>query len=173
MAVDAPDWNQQVSVNVTSVGQIPVDITKQTLSRVLVTPDLRGVNYERSSISSAGVAVGATTEVSVGTYTGSGVGFIIRANCNDADLLLRVRVDGAQILEFDIDGVWTKWGGLYYEENLKSEVTIYDTVNNIYSLIKDYGYNYPFDLSCELRVYNPGGAGKTVNNIVMAYLVPA
>lgn len=172
MGVDAEDWQRQVKVNVSSVGQIPVDITQQTLSKILTTPDLRSATWERSAIAAASQAIAATTEVSIGSDTTSGVGFAFRMKADDPDLEFRIRVDGSQILYGDIGGVWTKWGGLHYEETMQTLVTIYDTANDEYAIVRDWGFNYPFTTSVELRVYNPGAVLKNVNNIVLAYLTP-
>lgn len=172
MSVDAPDWNQQVSVNVSSVGQIPVEIKTQTLSRVLVTPDNLWDKYEREKISKTATAVAATTEVSLGTYSGVGVGFSLRVKVDYPELKFRLRVDGAQISTQDIENVWTTWGGGYFEDMRESRVIVYDAVNDIYVYARDYGWVYPFTTSCELRVYNPDAAQHNVANAIMAFLIP-
>ncbi len=173
MGVDAADWQKQVTVNVSSVGQIPVDIAVQTLPRLLTTPDLRGEKWKRSVVYAGVTAIGATTEVSIGTATTSGIGFALRINTECPDLVFRIYLDSVLTLTGAIEGVWVNWGGLHYEENMKTLITIYDDINTVYSMVRDYGFNYPFTTSCELRVYNPGGAAKNVNNVVMAYLIPA
>jgi hypothetical protein len=172
MGQDAADWQRQVTVNVSSVGQIPVDITKQTLSRLLVTPDERWVTYEREKISNNTIAVAGTTEVSLGTYSGAGVGFALRVKVDYAPLVFRIYTNSVLLVTQNIYDIWNNWGGGYYEDSKEARVIIWDEVNDIYSYVKDYGWLYPFSASCEIRVYNPHGSTHNVNSIVMAFLKP-
>lgn len=170
MGLDAQDWHRQVDVNVTETGQLPVDLKQQTATRIYTQPDQPFDKYEKDSIVGTDVEVTAGNTVSVGSESCTGCGLMVLISTPDPDIQYQVKHDNVVISSGNVRSTWETWKGVINTVTTYTAILQWDEENDVYSMIKDLGFWFPFSTSVELLLYNPTGSTITVTSVILTFI---